>query len=197
MADGRLGAGQGQGQNTGLVEQETVDEETQIIELLRNDAAKGADAEIAVLVLGGVQYAENRAILHTDTRLMPRRRLTWSSWNVLQTADTLDASPVCLSYWMNLLQALDTEEEYIVTLNPIREPDPRRVLYETVYTHPQYTPAMMEAQRRLPEIQGKRGIWWCGAWTGYGFHEDGFTSGLNVARALGCAPPWEADAGPS
>lgn len=157
-----------------------------------------ADAdEDEAAVLGGVQYAENRAILHTDTRLMPRRRLTWSSWNVLQTADTLDASPVCLSYWMNLLQALDTEEEYIVTLNPIREPDPRRVLYETVYTHPQYTPAMMEAQRRLPEIQGKRGIWWCGAWTGYGFHEDGFTSGLNVARALGCAPPWEADAGPS
>jgi len=157
-----------------------------------------ADAdEDEAAVLGGVQYAENRAILHTDTRLMPRRRLTWSSWNVLQTADTLDASPVCLSYWMNLLQALDTEEEYIVTLNPIREPDPRRVLYETVYTHPQYTPAMMEAQRRLPEIQGKRGIWWCGAWAGYGFHEDGFTSGLNVARALGCAPPWEADAGPS
>lgn len=151
--------------------------------------ADADDSEAAVL--GAVRYAENRAILHTDRRLMPRRRLTWSSWNVLQAADTLDASPVCLSYWMNLLQALDTEEEYIVTLNPIREPDPRRVLYETVYTHPQYTAETIAAQQHLPAIQGKRGIWWCGAWTGYGFHEDGFTSGLDVARALGCPPPWE------
>ena len=92
---------------------------------------------------------------------------------------------------MNCLQALDTEEEYFVTLNPIREPDPKRVLYETVYTHPQYSPETMQAQARLPEIQGRRGIWWCGAWTGYGFHEDGFTSGLNAARALGATPPWE------
>ena len=151
-----------------------------------------ADADEAeAAVLGQIRYAENRAVLHTDRKLMPRRKLTWSSWNVLQSADRLDDQAVCLSYWMNCLQALDTEEEYFVTLNPIREPDPKRVLYETVYTHPQYSPETMQAQARLPEIQGRRGIWWCGAWTGYGFHEDGFTSGLNAARALGAAPPWE------
>jgi len=143
-------------------------------------------------VLGRVRYARNRAVLHTDRSLMPHRTLTWSSWNVMQAADTLDDQSVCLTYWMNCLQALDTEEEYFVTLNPIHEPDPARVLYATEYDHPQYTPEMMRAHADLPTIQGANGIWWCGAWTGYGFHEDGFTSGLNVARALGCEPPWTA-----
>ena len=156
----------------------------------RAEARRVARAEAEVL--GRVRYARNRAVLHTDRSLMPHRTLTWSSWNVMQAADTLDDQSVCLTYWMNCLQALDTEEEYFVTLNPIHEPDPARVLYATEYDHPQYTPEMMRAHADLPTIQGANGIWWCGAWTGYGFHEDGFTSGLNVARALGCEPPWTA-----
>lgn len=144
-------------------------------------------------VLGRVRYAANRAVLHTDRRLLPRRRATWSSWNVLQANDALSSEPVCLSYWMNTLQAIDDGIDYIVTLNPIHEPDPDTVLYETTYTHPQYTPDMMTAHAGLPAIQGARGIWWCGAWTGYGFHEDGLASGLAVARALGSPPPWERD----
>lgn len=151
-----------------------------------------ADADNAEAdVLGRVRYATNRAVLHTDRALLPKRRATWSSWNVLRHDDALTDAPVCLSYWMNKLQTIDDATDYIVTLNPIVEPDPATVLYETTYTHPQYTPDMLAAHAGLPAIQGARGVWWCGAWTGYGFHEDGLASGLAVARALGAPAPWD------
>ncbi|WP_028007476.1 NAD(P)/FAD-dependent oxidoreductase [Solimonas flava] len=152
-----------------------------------------ADADAAErAVLGDVPYADNVAYLHTDTGLMPRRRWAWSSWNALLAHDALDDAPIGVSYWMNPLQRLTEATPYIVTLNPPRPPRAGTVLYRTHYAHPQYRPQTIRAQQRLPQIQGRRGIWWAGAWTGYGFHEDGLKSGLRAVQGLdaACLPRW-------
>lgn len=143
-------------------------------------------------VLHDVPYARNRAVLHTDTRLMPKRRWAWSSWNALLDGDGLSDAPIGVSYWMNNLQNLPGGTDYVLSLNPPREPDPTSVLYETSYSHPQYTPATIAAQQRLPDIQGQRRVWWAGAWTAYGFHEHGLTSGLRAVAGIDadCLPDW-------
>jgi predicted NAD/FAD-binding protein len=151
-------------------------------------------------LLANVPYASNQAYLHTDAGLMPRRRAAWSSWNAILAQDALSDEPIGVSYWMNQLQNLDTATPYIVSLNPPRPPRAGTVLYQTHYEHPLYTPATIAAQQRLPEIQGRRGIWWAGAWTGYGFHEDGFKSGLRAVAGIDrdCLPAWASgiEAGP-
>ena len=143
-------------------------------------------------IVGAVPFARNRAVLHSDTSLMPRRRRAWSSWNALLDGDAPSDVPIGVSYWMIRLQNLDTPDPFILTLNPPREPARDRVLYETEYAHPQYTPETIAAQSRLGEIQGANGIWWAGAWTGYGFHEDGLKSGLAAAAGIdaACRPDW-------
>ncbi len=143
-------------------------------------------------LLANVPYAANTAYLHTDVTLMPKRRRAWSSWNAILARDALSDEPIGVSYWMNLLQRLDTEQQYIVSLNPPRAPREGTVLYQTRYEHPLYTPATIAAQRRLPEIQGRNRVWWAGAWTAYGFHEDGFKSGLRAVQGIdpSCLPPW-------
>jgi predicted NAD/FAD-binding protein len=143
-------------------------------------------------VLGGVPYASNQAFLHTDAGLMPRRRWAWSSWNALLAQDALSDEPIGVSYWMNKLQRLPAGTDYIVTLNPPRPPQADRVLYTTTYRHPQYTQATVRAQQRLPQIQGQRNVWWAGAWTANGFHEDGFRSGLRAVAGVdpSCLPAW-------
>lgn len=143
-------------------------------------------------ILGAVPFARNRAVLHSDTSLMPRRRRAWSSWNALLDSDALSDTPIAVSYWMNRLQNLRGEQHYVMTLNPPRAPDPSTVVYETEYTHPQYRPETVAAQQRLPDIQGRDGIWWAGAWTGYGFHEDGLKSGLRAVAGIDpqCVPTW-------
>jgi predicted NAD/FAD-binding protein len=141
-------------------------------------------------VLGAVRTQANRMILHTDTGLMPRRKGVWSSWNYLARDGGDHGREVSLTYWMNKLQNLATPEPLLVTLNPLKEPDPRRVLLEKTYRHPCYDAAMIRAQGELPGVQGVRNTWFCGAWTGYGFHEDGIASAVSVARELGVAPPW-------
>jgi predicted NAD/FAD-binding protein len=153
-----------------------------------------SDAERAIL--GNVPYAKNRAYLHTDKTLLPRRRWAWSSWNAILKSDALTDEPIGVTYWMNQLQrlpkAITGDTQYIVSLNPPRLPDPASVLYEVDYEHPQYNPATIQAQARLAEIQGQRHIWWAGAWTAYGFHEDGFKSALRVVGAIDrdCLPPY-------
>jgi Predicted NAD/FAD-binding protein len=132
-------------------------------------------------VLGAIPYADNQTWLHTDETLLPRRRAAWSSWNYIGE-DRLSDDPVAVSYWMNRLQHLPGERPYIVSLNPPRPPRADSVLYHTVYAHPQFSEAAIAAQARLPGLQGKRDVWFCGAWTGYGFHEDGLTSGLRRPR---------------
>jgi predicted NAD/FAD-binding protein len=145
-------------------------------------------------LLGAIGYAPNEAWLHTDTSFLPRRRSVWASWNYLnedaQRCDEIGDRAICLSYWMNLLQRIPGPSQYVVTLNPYRQPPDEKVLYHTVYDHPQYTAAAVEAQRLLPAIQNQRRTWFCGAWTAYGFHEDGLKSAIAAATALGCPPDW-------
>lgn len=144
-------------------------------------------------IISAIRYCPNRAVLHRDKTLMPKRESAWSSWNYLapfKKSEVEDCTHVALSYWMNRLQNLDTKEPVIVTLNPHREPDPALVHGEFSYDHPLFDRAAIDAQSALRTIQGRDHFWYCGAWTGYGFHEDGVASGLAVARALDCPMPW-------
>lgn len=147
---------------------------------LLSDAAP-AEREI----LGAIRYHENEAVLHTDARLMPHRRKCWASWNChLAAAPDARGSGATVTYWMNRLQALDLETQVFVTLNRSDDVDPRHVLRRLRYHHPQFDVAAVSAQARKREIQGHRRTWFCGAYWGFGFHEDGLQSGLEVARAI-------------
>ncbi|HXF45395.1 MAG TPA: NAD/FAD-binding protein, partial [Burkholderiaceae bacterium] len=141
-----------------------------------------ADADERAL-LAAVRYQPNRAVLHTDSALMPTARKVWSAWNYLSDGASAQAR-VSVTYWLNRLQPLPFTTPLFVSLNPLRAPGPRSVLAEFDYAHPVFDAAAIEAQRRLPALQGRRGVWFAGAWTGYGFHEDGLRSGLAVAAAL-------------
>jgi uncharacterized protein len=142
-------------------------------------------------VLGAIGYAPNTIYLHRDPSLMPKRRGVWASWNFLRWPRQGTAlNDVAVTYWMNELQGIDKDKPLFVSLNPPFAPDPKLTFGQYICEHPQYDAAAFAAQRRLEEIQGKRHTWFCGAWTGYGFHEDGIRSGLAVAEALGAAAPW-------
>lgn len=140
-------------------------------------------------VLAAIPYRRNRAVLHTDSTLMPRRRGTWASWNYVGHGA---ASAGCaVTYWMNRLQGLETPKPLFVTLNPEREPDPASVLWEADYDHPVFSPQTIAAQRKLWPMQGKGNVWFAGAWLGAGFHEDGLQAGLAAAEQMGgVRRPW-------
>jgi len=146
------------------------------------------------LVLSSVRYQANRVFLHADEELMPRRRNLWSSWNYLGRDLAEERSAVSVTYWMNSLQRLNSRRNYFVSLNPPKTPRDETVLAELTYEHPVLDAGALEAQKRLGRIQGRNRYWFCGAWTGYGFHEDGIRSGFDVARALGARVPWEEQA---
>jgi predicted NAD/FAD-binding protein len=133
-------------------------------------------------ILGAIPYQANEAVLHADTRLLPCRKLAWAAWNYHLPARRRDR--VAVTYNMNILQSLDAPETFCVTLNPSEAIEPARILYRTTYHHPVFTKAGVEAQARRDEISGVNRTWYCGAYWGYGFHEDGVNSGLAVARGL-------------
>ncbi|MEN5163752.1 NAD(P)/FAD-dependent oxidoreductase [Achromobacter kerstersii] len=139
-------------------------------------------------VLSRVRYQPNVAVLHTDTALLPRRRAVWSAWNYL-AGPTADA-PMSVSYLLNHLQPLPFKQPVIVTLNPQREPAASSVLGRFDYEHPVLDADTVVAQGQLAGIQGRARTWFCGAWTGYGFHEDGLASAIRVAADFGVSPPW-------
>lgn len=150
-----------------------------------------ADQALAVLgdadaaeraILGALRYQDNDAVLHTDARLLPRRRAAWAAWNAHVPRDP-DA-PCTVSYCMNLLQGLDAPEPLIVTLNRSAAIDPGRVIARMRYAHPLHDHATLAAQARRHEIQGRRRSWFAGAYWGYGFHEDGIRSARAVVQAL-------------
>jgi len=142
-----------------------------------------ADADDAERrLLAAARYQPNRAVLHTDPRLMPQLRRVWSSWNYLSDGGADPA--VSVTYLLNKLQPLPFRTPVFVSLNPIVEPAPETVIGEFEYSHPIFDARMIEAQKHLPQAQGRRRVWLAGAWTGYGFHEDGLKSGLAVAGAL-------------
>jgi predicted NAD/FAD-binding protein len=138
-------------------------------------------------VLAGIPYRGNDVWLHRDPALMPKRKAAWAAWNVIQGDD---GAEITLTYWMNALQNIDKRKPVFVTLNPPAPPRADLTFGRFHYAHPQYRTGATAAQAALPGIQGRSKVWFCGAWTGYGFHEDGLTSGLNVAETLGAVVPW-------
>ena len=140
-------------------------------------------------ILAAIPYQKNRAILHTDTRFLPEAKRCWAAWNYTAKSGTAPSAKqhVSVNYLINRLQPLPKElanTQIIVSLNPSTDPDPRLVHQEIHYSHPVFDMSAIQAQKELPLIQGSSSIWYCGAWTGFGFHEDGLRSGELVAEAL-------------
>lgn len=171
-------------------------------EIARHDhvvIAAHADQALAMLapasederrLLGAFRYSRNEAILHSDPRLMPKRRGAWAAWNHRGGKDAACEAPTTVTYWMNPLQRLQTVQDYFVSLNPAQLPE--RVWHRQVYEHPIFDVETRNAQRALWSLQGRRRIWFCGAYFGAGFHEDGLQAGLAVAERLGgVRRPWQ------
>lgn len=139
--------------------------------------------------LSSFRYQKNKAVLHRDVRVMPKRKRCWASW--VYTSDDRDDDPaISVTYWMNRLQGIGQDTPLFVTLNPL-QPIPRaHVFNEHEFDHPVFDRAAMAAQPRLQALQGRRGLWYCGAHLRHGFHEDGLSSAVHVARLLGASVPW-------
>jgi predicted NAD/FAD-binding protein len=156
--------------------------------------ASHADQSLAMLAeptaqeqatLGAIRYHPNRAVLHTDTSVMPKKKLAWAAWNYERAAhDNTESTRVCLHYWLNLLQPLPFSQDVVVSLNPVREIDPAYVIGEYDYAHPVFDLPAIQAQSHMPQLQGQQHTWFAGAWMGYGFHEDGFKAGRAAAQNL-------------
>ncbi len=156
--------------------------------------ASHADQSLAMLAepsaqeratLGAIRYHPNRAVLHTDTSVMPQKKLAWAAWNYERAAhDSTESTRVCLHYWLNLLQPLPFSQDVIVSLNPVREIDPAHVIGEYDYAHPVFDLPAIQAQAQMQQLQGQQHTWFAGAWMGYGFHEDGFKAGRAAAQGL-------------
>ncbi|KIW15632.1 hypothetical protein PV08_05680 [Exophiala spinifera] len=163
------------------------------------EIVKSGATQEEVGILSGFQTSRNVAVLHSDLALMPKRRVAWSAWNYITESpfpptNSQNISKVCLTYWMNLLQHIPDDKygPVLVTLNPLNMPDPRLAQGIWEYSHPLYNATAIKSQKLLPRIQNIRNISYCGAWTKYGFHEDGFSSGLSVAvNHLGARLPFQ------
>ena len=151
----------------------------QALSLLRE--ASGEERSL----LGAIRYQDNRAVLHTDASVLPANPKTWAAWNYERAASNeRESSRVCLHYLLNRLQRIPFAQPVVVSLNPLHDIDPATIVGEYDYAHPVFDLGAIEAQKRLPLLQGQQHTWYAGAWTGYGFHEDGLKSGLQVGRAL-------------
>lgn len=137
------------------------------------------------LALGSWRYSENKTVLHTDQRVLGPSRRLWAAWNYKRRTQSHSDTPVAITYYMNKLQQLHAARDYFVTLNAGDEIDPEHVLYETVYTHPIYTPESPQSQALLRSINGERNTFFCGAYMRYGFHEDAVQSALHVTEKFG------------
>ena len=141
-------------------------------------------------LLGRFRYQPNQAYLHTDTRLMPRHRNCWASWNYISRKADDGSQAVSVTYWMNRLQGLDADRDYLVSLNPLTPPDPVQVIAEMTYDHPVFDQAAIGAQQELHRLQGVGGVWYCGSYFGYGFHEDALRAAVETAGRLGADTGW-------
>jgi len=146
--------------------------------------------EVQGRILSAIPYAPNTVFLHRDPKLMPKRKAAWAAWNVLDWGGRED--DIAVTYWMNALQGIDPAKPLFISLNPPFEPEPHLALARFAYCHPQFDKTALAMQARLDEIQGCSHLWFCGAWTGYGFHEDGLVSGLDIAERLGARLSWRA-----
>ena len=130
-------------------------------------------------------------VLHKDISFMPKRKKAWSSWVYLSETKNDNSESVSLSYWMNNLQPIDTDIPIIVTLNPSRMPDKELIFDEYDFHHPLFDEEAIISQSKLENLQGENNTYYCGAWSRYGFHEDGLLSARNVAEKLGVQIPWK------
>ncbi len=138
-----------------------------------------------VQTLGAIRYQPNRAILHTDSSVLPARRLAWAAWNYESAPTTSEQNGgVCLHYLINKLQPIPFAQPVVVSLNPLQTIRPECILGEFDYAHPVFDVAAIQAQTRMPALQGQQHTFYCGAWMGYGFHEDGLKAGLNATKQL-------------
>ena len=131
------------------------------------------------------RYQPNEVVLHTSPTHLPPNRNLWASWNFMRERGQLDTRPVSVSYYMNRLQNLKTENDYIVTLNPYAEIPKSSVISSTTLTHPLYSFESMATQNKLRANNGKKNTWFCGSYFGYGFHEDAVQSAVEVAKGFG------------
>ncbi|MEM6666516.1 MAG: FAD-dependent oxidoreductase [Pseudomonadota bacterium] len=143
-------------------------------------------------VLGAIRYLPNAVYLHRDASLMPKRKRVWTSWNYTEDQNMDGQATLAVTYWMNRLQNIGRKYPLFVSLNPAKMPDPALTFGTFEYDHPQYDRAALNAQKALPALQGLQNTWYCGAYHGYGFHEDGMKAGIAVAEALGGTYPWRA-----
>jgi predicted NAD/FAD-binding protein len=156
--------------------------------------ATHADQSLALLadadaqerrILGAFAFHANHAVLHTDASMMPRRRRAWGSWSYECASHVgREEAGACVHYWLNALQPVPFSTPLFVSINPVREPDPARVIDRFSFTHPVFDQAAIDAQPDVARLQGVRRTWFCGAWMGYGFHEDGLKAGQAVALAI-------------
>ena len=148
-------------------------------------------SEQELKLLGPWRYTRNRAILHLDPNFMPKRKSVWSSWNFIDRSKHVNSRELCVTYWMNRLQSLESPEQIFVTLNPTQKLAPGCILREFEYTHPYFDKEALASQQQLWSLQGVRRTWYCGSYFGFGFHEDALQSALAVAESLGGLPrPW-------
>ena len=141
----------------------------QSLEMLENPT----DDEIGIL--SKFKYVSNSAILHTNEQLMPKKKLAWSSWNSISKGNK-----TCVTYWLNNLQNLKCKDDFFLTLNPIYEIDKAKIIKKINFTHPYFNKETLKLQKTLQSLQGKKRTWYCGSYFGYGFHEDGLKSSINL-----------------
>ena len=143
-------------------------------------------SELETRTLSAIRYQPNRAVLHTDASVLPAQRRAWAAWNYERVVNhhEHENARVCLHYLINKLQPLPFEQPVLVSLNPVQPIAPQHVLGDFNYAHPVFDLAALKAQGDMPQLQGRQRTWYCGAWMGYGFHEDGLKAGLSVARHL-------------
>jgi predicted NAD/FAD-binding protein len=142
-------------------------------------------------IIGKIKYQNNKMILHKDINFMPKRKSAWASWIYLKKQTQTNHSALALSYWMNNLQPLNTKTPIIVTLNPTISPDKSMIYDEYNFEHPVFDADAIDAQSKIPDIQGQNNTYYTGAWQRYGFHEDGLLSAVNVAKLMGIDVPWQ------
>ena len=135
--------------------------------------------------LSAIRYQPNRAVLHTDTSVLPQKKIAWAAWNYERAEQTgRESAQVCLHYLLNMLQPLPFTQSVVVSLNPLRDIARKHIMAEFDYAHPVFDLAAIRAQSDVADLQGQQNTYFCGAWTGYGFHEDGLKSGLKVAEQI-------------